>query len=231
MPDLQPELEGSSLPFRELHEAIFGSNGKLEQPRYTSSTYATDSITDTGVARVRKNSGCSINFLNSFLNLGLAPTLEYGMMAPAPSNTFYDPMISGDSGGRLLRSNGDLTAPSISAPGSSPAMLPEDLFQLQNALRSGQAPNAAAVEAMAARLTSTLSPVELDLLLQNVASQKKDVDYFGNGSDLAALLFPSTGGTNDASVNPMELLSCLPPGAEQYHIFPDTYNDTAQPFA
>ncbi|PJF17838.1 Yox1p [Paramicrosporidium saccamoebae] len=166
MPDMQPNLQ-AMLPFRELHEAIFGKC-------MSRLNFANDQ-------KPRKNSGCSINFLNSFLNLGLTPE-QYS----APPSTLYDPMISGDS----ARSSQDLATPSISAPGSSPSLPTEELFHLRNQ------PNAAAVEAMAARLSSTLSPAELDLLIQNVAPK---MDYYPS-ADLAALLFPGE------AVSPMELM-------------------------
>lgn len=222
MPDMQP-LNGTSLPFRELHEAIFG-----KALRMSSSHHQVDPGT-TAIPKIqqRKNSGCSVNFLNSFLNLGLASGYEqYGGGGlgnhPNAQSNLYDPMISGETNGRLLKTS-DMATPSISAPGSSPTLsASDDLFQLHNALRNGQTPNAAAVEAMAARLSSALSPAELDLLIQNVATPKKDVDFFSN-PDLAALLFPGTE-TAGNSVNPMELLSCLPHSSDQF-LYSSTFAD------
>lgn len=292
MPDIQLVNSVNALPFKELHEAIFGrlhgggggngSRGISMTPLSFPSDYAINTSTSpilsmsssshrigggggggggSYATTTRKNSGCSSNFLNSFLNLGLTTSLDHFGIVTSNSNAptaLYDPMISGDSnGGRTLRSGSnnnaptDLTAPSISAPGSSPNLATDELFQLHNALRSGQAPNAAAVEAMAARLSNTLSPLELDILLQNVSAanhhqNKRDptLDFYsGSSSDLANLLFSTGegggsgggggggGGSNgiiningNGSVNPMELLSCLPHVSDQF-LFVDNYHE------
>lgn len=239
MPDIQTQgllqFPGGALPFKELHEAIFGkSYGALMRPSApASSTHCStaEHLAQTSLnhhnqnlqrnhVQPRKNSGCSSNFITSFLNLGL--NQGYGHYGALSSGTsLYDPMISGGS----VHSAGapsEHATPSLSAPGSSPNLAPDDLYHLQSALQSGQPPNAAAVEAMAARLTNTLSPMELEMLLQNVSdTPKKDptLEYFGSMSpgDLAGLLFPSAGPeSSGSSVNPMELLSCLPHASEHY---------------
>ena len=294
MPEMQPPiLKDGTLPFRELHEAIFGKSGHhlsatagstmsanvmaaaaAAAAAAASSIFPIDAVgggvgSSSGAAALppailgtipisrapappRKNSGCSANFLNSFLNLGISPGLEsYGISPNAAVS--YDPMISGDlgGGGQLLTTSPathpELATPSISAPGSSPNLALDDLFQLQKCLRSGQPPNAAAVEAMAIRLTNSLSAAELDILMQNAGTHKKDsaFDFFGGGgaaaaaaaaavaaagtNDLSGLLFPS--GADAANmVNPLELLSCMPNPSDHHFLFPSSYpEDTIDP--
>lgn len=282
MPEMQPPiLKDGTLPFRELHEAIFGKSGHhhlsanvmaaaaAAAAAAASSIFPVDTVGgNSGTAATlppailgtipisrapappRKNSGCSANFLNSFLNLGLSPGLEsYGISPNAAVS--YDPMISGDlgGGGQLLAASPathpELATPSISAPGSSPNLASDDLFQLQKCLRSGQPPNAAAVEAMAIRLTNSLSAAELDILMQNAGTHKKDsaFDFFGGGGAAAAAAAAAVTGTNDLSgllfpsgadaanlVNPLELLSCMPNPSDHHFLFPSSYpEDTIDP--
>lgn len=262
MPDMQPIIAHGNLPFRELHEAIFGksqpstnpggvhghghghghSHGHaslfpdFSAPQLTAAP--TSIMPHPNPALQRKHPLCSASFMNSFLNVSLD---TFGMNASlGPSNpTHYDPMISGDASNRIItgvtpgsaKILGELATPSISAPGSSPNLGPDDLFNLQCAIRSGQPPNPAILDAMANRLSTSLSPMELEMLLQSASPGKKDstMDYFAGTAppnDLVGLLFPSPPNDHGSGMNPMELLSCLPHPSDQF-LYPMNYTDEA----
>lgn len=242
MPDMQPVIANGDLPFRELHEAIFGKSQSSMGPGLSNGTLFPDFATQLSAApasimahqqfiQPRKHSVCSPIFLNSFLNVSLD---TFGMNPLGHANqSLYDPMISGDGSDRSASQNPtkpptDLTTPSISAPGSSPNLGPDDLFNLQCAIRSGQPPNAAILDAMANRLSTSLSPMELESLLQSASPGRKDstIDFFSGTSppnDLVGLLFPPNS-DHGHGMNPMELLSCLPNSADQF-LYPMTYAD------
>lgn len=99
----------------------------------------------------------------------------------------HDPMISGEGGGNngrklsqrhagatatVIMPTQDMTAPSISAPESSPTLTSEDIYQqLRDLMQLGQqSPNALLIESVANDLAHHFSSAQLDVLLEEECS-------------------------------------------------------------
>lgn len=222
MPEMQqPNL--LDLPFKELHNAIFGktNNPPLEEDTVTpkeqlkvpknpyNSEFVPIAPASHGSSQPRRGSACSPSgFMTPYM--GMHPG-----MGIYHQNLMVDPMMAAMrqpmEKGQLARQvsaqslhSADHHIPSLSAPQSSPPMGAHDqvsYFSHEDALHM-QNP-----EAMAMRLSMSFAPNELDMFLSDIGHPNKgnqammadnmDAYYQHQASDLNHMLF--TGGNNMSS--------------------------------